>query len=353
MKTRPTLVDVARIAGVSKTTASLVLNGKGNSNIPEATRQRVFDAARSLQFRPNGVARALTKQRADVLGVVCTISPFIRRSVHAFEHGLLSAIFSQALQCGYNPMVYGYPGDAASVKELDRYADGRSDAFILINPSPDCLLIGHLREAGIPVVTMCCRSKEPETLWVDSDNEAGIRAAVKHLAALGHRHIGYLTGPRREYDCISRVAAFQETLERLGLPVREDLIVPYLWKVGVTEEVLGRFVACEKPATAVLAWNDFVAEDLYRTASQLGLRIPEDLSVIGFDDTPSAPVTSPPLTTIRQDLDQMGRAAVELAVDRIAGSDRNQNVNCAVCPVELLVRQSTAPPRVKEVTATI
>src|SRR5687768_8968253 len=130
---RATLADVAHHAGVSKTTASLALNGKGRGSIPESTRDRVIDAARTLHFRPHGLARALTRRKADVIGVVCRISPFVERSHHAFEHGLLSTIFCRALMHGYNPMIYGLP-EGADEQELARFTDGRSDGFVLINP---------------------------------------------------------------------------------------------------------------------------------------------------------------------------------------------------------------------------
>ncbi len=344
MKNRPTLADVARVAGVSKTTASMALNGKGDGNIPAATREKVLAAAQALQYRPHGVARALTRRRADVLGIVCNISPFIRRAQHAFEHGLLSAVFHRALECGYNPMIYGYPHDPATAEEVSRYADGRSDAFILINPALGCALRNYLQMVRIPVVALCSRSTGADELWVDSDNESGIRAAVDHLARRGHRQIAYLTGPQLEDNARARVSAFRSALRERGLPEQDARIVPYTWNMDVTRRQLRGFVSGPEPATAVLTWNDFAAEELYRAAEAEGLRIPGDLSVIGFDDTHAAPVMAPPLTTVRQDLEGMGRAAVDLALASVTADVSELKPPSVVCPVKFIERASTGRP---------
>ena len=193
MSKRPTLADVAKAANVSVTTASLALNGKATDKIPLSTRKRVYAAAETLNFRPNGVARALVRQRADVLGVVCTLNPFVELAHHSFEQALLSALFYHALEVGYNPMIYGVPPADAEDNLFPRYADGRSDAFVLLYPPPTSLLLTRLPQLGIPVVSVCCRVEGVR--WVDSDHESGIRAALAHLIALGHRRIAYLTGP--------------------------------------------------------------------------------------------------------------------------------------------------------------
>src|SRR5438067_10207280 len=167
MQSRPTLADVARIAGVSKTAASLVLNGKGTNNVSEATHERIVVAARSLGFRPHGVARALSRRRADVLGVVGKIDPFVHESQHLFEHGVLSAIFRRTLERGYNPLIFDFPADSDDVHHLSRYADGRSDAFILVNPPACCPLIEYLHCVGLPTVTICSRDPDSRGRWVD------------------------------------------------------------------------------------------------------------------------------------------------------------------------------------------
>jgi DNA-binding LacI/PurR family transcriptional regulator len=344
MKHHPTLADVARAAGVSKTTASMALNGKGLTKIPDATRERVLNAAGTLQYRPHGLARALTRRRADVLGVVCKVSPFIERAHHAFEQGLLSAIFGRALERGYNPLIYGYPPDGAGDREILRYADGRSDAFILLNPPTGSDLVRYLHGAGTPTVTVLSRDTDPRGRWVDSDHEGGIRASVAHLADLGHRRIAYLIGPRTEDVVNRRVTAFCEALDERGLPARADWILPHTWDVVGTGEHLDRLLADPHPPTAILTWYDTAAEDLFRAARMRGLRIPEDLSVIGFDDMPAARSMVPALTTVRQDPDMVGKAAVDLALDALCEPNTPGKMRQVVCPVELVVRQSTSVP---------
>src|SRR5687767_8254309 len=237
---RPTLADVAIQAGVSKTTASLALNGKGRGSIPDSTRERVLAAAQTLRFRPHGLARALTRRRADVLGVVCRISPFIERSHHAFEHGLLSTIFCRSLQHGYNPMIYGLPEDSDD-SELTRFTDGRSDAYILINPPLDSPLPGFLQRERTPFVMICRRSDQSGALWVDSEHEDGIEAILAHLAELGHQRIAYLTGPPGEENCVARVGAFRRAMANRNFTVNDDWVVPFTWNASNARHHMARF----------------------------------------------------------------------------------------------------------------
>jgi LacI family transcriptional regulator len=344
MNKRPTLADVARAAGVSKTTASLALNGKRVEKIPATTRDRVLAAAGALQFRPHGVARALVHRRADVLGVVCTLNPFVEMSHHAFEQALLSAVFYHSLEHGYNPMIYGVPAESTEVTGFMRYADGRSDAFILLYPPPESSLLAFLHACDIPAVALCCRDPNGYSRWVDSDNEAGIRAALEHLIELGHRRIAYFIGPEVEDNVHSRVTAFRATLRENGLAVREDWIVPYTWDSATTEQTLDRLLRSDPAPTALLTWNDFVAEEVYKALRQLDRRVPEDISIVGFDDMPSARTAIPPLTTVRQDVVRMGRASVELALQAFREPESTEEIRHIVCPISLVVRQSTAPP---------
>lgn len=336
---RPTLEDVARAASVSKTTASLALNGKAENKIPSATRARVLAAADALQFRPHGVARALTRRRADVLGVICTLNPFVELAHHAFEQALLSALFHHALDRGYNPMIYGVPPVDGGGGLLTRYADGRSDAFVLLYPEPGNALLECLPTVGIPAVALCCRAEG--ACWVDSDHAEGVQAAIQHLVALGHRRIAYLVDPVVDTAVHARVVAFRETLRACGLPVREDWIVSYGAEEAATERQVAKLFQSNEKPTALLTFNDFAAGEAYSALRALGLRIPEDVSVVGFDDIPAARTMAPPLTTVRQDVVRMARAAVDLAIQALSEKNVTQEV---VCPVELVIRHSTAPP---------
>jgi len=345
MKKRPTLADVAQSAGVSKTTASLALNGKGLNKIPASTRARVLAAAGALQFRPHGVARALVRRRAEVLGVVCTVNPFFEMAHHAFEQALLSALFYHALERGYNPMIYGPPAEGVAEEALLRYADGRSDAFILLYPPPDSVLLKYLYSQDIPVVALCSSTPDPRAVGVDSDHEAGIRALIAHLTELGHRRIAYIIDPNSDRETHLRILTFRAALRERGLPVREDWIVPYAEENASAEAAVAQLFSGAAPPTALLTWNDFIAEEVYKALRQRGLRIPEDVSVVGFDDTPSARTAVPALTTVRQDMVQMGRAAVDIAIEALAEEIRPEQNRLILCPVQFIVRQSTAPPK--------
>lgn len=343
MSRRITLADVARAASVSKTTASMALNGKGMGKIPASTRQRVQSAADALQFRPHGVARALARRRADAIGVVCTLNPFVELAHHAFEQALLSALFYHALECGYNPMIYGAPPVEAGEDLLARYADGRCDGFVLLYPEPDSTLLRRLTQAGIPVVAIC-RPVE-EASWVDSDHAGGIRLALNHLIESGHRRIGYLIDPGVDRDSHVRVLAFRRAFQDCKLPLREDWIVAAETGEAFFEEKLTRLFASLEAPTALVTWNDSTAFEVYRVLRKLGLRIPEDVSIIGFDDIAAARTLVPALTTVRQDVVRMARMAVDIVVSALS-ENATLTQTSVVCPVELIVRQSTAPPAV-------
>ncbi len=285
----------------------------------------------------------MTRRRADVLGLVCTVNPFVEMAHHPFELELLSALFYHALERGYNPMIYGLPADDAE-GTLRRYVDGRSDAFVLLYPPPDSALLCYLHAQGVPVVALCSSYPESPTRWVDSDHAQGIRAAVAHLAALGHRRIAYLTAPSADIMAHTRVRAFCAALEEHGLPVCSEWIIPYAWESAVAETLIAPLLAGDEPPTALLIWNDFAAEGVYKAIRRLGFRIPEDVSIIGFDDTPSARAAVPPLTTVRQDIVRMARAAVDLAIEALSTEAMPEPPPYVLCPVELIIRQSTAPP---------
>jgi DNA-binding LacI/PurR family transcriptional regulator len=343
---RSTLADVAVAAGVSKTTASLALNGKAQGSIPGPTRDRVLAAAGALSFRPDAAARALVRRSAEVLGVVCSFDPFVDLSHHAFDQGLLAAVFHRTLRRGYNPMMYTFPPDGADERELLRYADGRSDAFVLLYPPLDSPLLHHLHKLGMPTVTLCCRDPEPKARWVDSDNEAGIRLAIKHLTDLGHRRIAYLYTKTNVGNRDARVAAFKAATTESGSGIEKSWVCQHEWSVDGSAAIMKDLMSHTDPPTAILVWNDVAAEVVYLAARRLDLRIPEDLSVVGFDDTPSARMADPSLTTIRQDLALMGEAAADLALDALLDEGERSNNWNVVCPVELIVRQSTGPANI-------
>jgi LacI family transcriptional regulator len=344
---RSTLADVAVAAGVSKTTASLALNGKALGSIPRSTRDRVFAAAGALEFRPHAAARALVRRRAEVLGVVCSFDPFVDLAHHAFDQGLLAAVFHRALQRGYNPMMYTFPPEGAEERELLRYADGRSDAFVLLYPPLDSPLLHYLHKLGMPTVTLCCRDTEPRASWVDSDNEAGIRLAIEHLKALGHRRIAYLYTGTNFGNRDARLRAFNLATNAPGSGIEKAWNCRHEWSVDGSVQLLKDLFSQPEQPSAILAWNDVAAEDVYVAARKLRLRIPEDLSVIGFDDTPTARMAMPALTTVRQNLALMGEAAADLALDALLDEEHRVNPRTVVSPVELVIRQSTGAARIE------
>jgi DNA-binding LacI/PurR family transcriptional regulator len=347
----PTLQQVAERAGVSKSAAAFVLSGRAvERRIGAACAARVRAAAEALGYRGNYHARTLSTGRSSTIGLT------MGTSVHGlmgndFWGPIAGGVAAAARRRGYDVlMAGGSTADDALVHATQLLETGRIDALVVLSQ-----LFGRippaLREARQPVVTIGGGDARPSH-DVSLDPAPGIAAAVAHLAALGHRMllwIGFSRG--RGVTLPERRAAFRAAARVHGLAIREltipELVMPEPAFLPRLDETVARFrdalAALPWPAgaTAVVCYNDLVAFALQELLAERGLRVPADVSVIGFDDVLAA-VASPPLTTISHRLVELGATAVEVALDLLAG---RQPPAASVVPAQLVVRRSTAPPR--------
>jgi len=325
VSSRTTIRDVAQRAGVSIATVSRVLNAKGD--VSAATRERVEVAASELGYAADPVARALVSHRTRLVGVVVGDNAGYRDLSLIFFGRVLSAISRRLAQSGYEPLL------------LQRAADQRFDAGILIGVDADDPLVLELLALDLPVVGMDVRC--PGAAYVGSDHAAGVRLALAHLHALGHRRIGHIAGASNTLAGAERLGAFLAETARLGLELPADYVRhgDFSSAAGYRETVA--LLALREPPTAIVTGSDLMALAALQAIWDSGRRPGSDVAVVGFDDIEAAALSHPPLTTIRQAREDLGVAAAELVIGLLERGDAA--VREAILPVELVVRGSSSP----------
>jgi LacI family transcriptional regulator len=326
-----TIVDVARKAGVSKTTVSCVLNNAPGFSVPEETRQRVFDAAAALGYRRNTLAAALRSGRMNTVGIVPPSPLHPDRDAHAgsvYIKDLLLALCAAAAQTRMNATIWAEKPHA-SLTVADAL-DQRVDGMVLAGLYGAGDFVRAVYAAGVPCVEIGSRFGDYQ---VHPDNRGGAALAADHLTGLGHRRIVHWRGPERVFSATERREGFLAVLEARGIPD-----VPVVYGAQELAEHLGR----EDRPTALFAYNDASAVAALDLARELGLSVPRDLSIVGFDDNILATTARPRLTSVRNPLDGIARAAMELLEAQMRGQPPEPGPR--TIPTRLSVRESTAAP---------
>lgn len=334
---RITLRKLADHLGLSRTTISMIVSDVPEATrFPEETRQRVLESAKKLGYRPNYFARSLGRKRSYLIGV---IAPDFG---NGYEAALLSGFERRLLNTGYACFVSNHFWSPALLeRHIENLCDRGAEGLLLIDSTPG-------ESPGVPVVSICTSRSPVWSTRVAIDNSVGIRETITHLAGLGHKRIAFIKGFRGSGDMQGRWKAVLSVCEELGIRIDPRLTVHLgrLDPTGMGHPEEGR-IAAQKlleqglPFTALVAYNDVSALGAMAAFREAGLRIPEDVSVVGFDDIEFASIAYPPLTTIRQPLREMGATAAELLIRKIAGDKAVKDIR--VRP-ELVVRSSTRPP---------
>lgn len=347
----PTLQDVAREAGVTAMTVSVVLNeAQSSTRVSAATRARVLAAAQRLQYRRNAVAVGLSRKRMETLGVVAVVDG---GEINLYFLEVFNGILEGAAAHGQNTTVFSVSDWQKDEERLLSFCDGRVDGLILIAPSLTPALVQRMPE-HTPFVTLHCDLSLPESCNLEVDNEAGACLMTSHLIAQGHRRILFLGGDETQMGPQRRRMGYRRALALAGIPLDDSLIVPGSFSVHSGRVRMERWLAehgKDALPTAVFCASDAIAAGCMETLAQHGLRAPHDISVAGFDDTLMARATLPPLTTVRQPFRDMGRHAVERLLLRIRRLDAPLQRETALFPVELIVRESVAPPAAPRLSA--
>lgn len=329
---RPNIRDVADLAGVSHMTVSRVLNG--HPNIRPATRDRVLEVIEELNYRPSSAARALATSRTRCIGVI------VESAVEYGPVSTLRAIESAARMAGYTVTSVALRGDSEipPSEAVARLTAQGVDAICVIAPRSSSL--ASLREGGrgIPVLIVKA-DDDPHFLTLSVDQAQGAELAVDHLVALGHRDIVHIAGPLDWFDARARERAFHRRITHHGLKHRPVIVGDWTADFGY-----GVAASLDGPPdyTAAFVSNDEMALGFLHGLHDRGIRVPDDVSVVGFDDIPTARHFIPPLTTVRQDFYALGTRTMGVILAALDGAAPPVDPRI---PAELMVRQSTAAPR--------
>ena len=333
---RITLRKLAEHLDLSRTTISMILNDVPEATrFPDETRQRVLESAKKLGYRPNYFARSLAKKHTFLIGVV---APDFG---NGFEAAVLSGFERRLLNTGYTSLVATHLWSPELLhRHIHTLCDRGVEGLLLINSTPN-------ESPGIPAVTICTDRCPIWSTRISIDNAFGIRKALDHLASLGHRDIAFMKGPEGSGDTRERWNAVLATCKRLGVGVDPRLTVQLKrFESGGRQTEEGRIAAEDllrrnRSFTALVAFNDLSALGATTALREAGHRVPEDISVVGFDDIEFASIVSPALTTVRQPLNEMGAMAAELLFRKFANDESVESVR--MCP-DLVVRSSTCAP---------
>ncbi len=325
-----TMREVARYAGVSHQTVSRVING--SDRVRPETRQRVQAAIQALGYRPNASAQFLATGRP--LTIAC-LAPNLTDYTFA---SIIEGATTESRQHGYFIISASAPDEAIFADLIDQLiATRRAEGLIVINPYID-QRYNHLPR-DVATVFVGARQCLNSIHCVSIDNEAAGYLATEHLLKLGHQQIAQITGPLKEDCSQDRLSGYEQALMRFGLKLDPQLVVEGDWSASSGYKAVLQWLERATPFTAIMAQNDRMAVGAIRALREAGKRVPEEISVIGCDDMPLSSYFDPPLTTIRQDMLEIGQQAVRLLIRSI----ENPNSECQHLrlPVKLIVRHST------------
>lgn len=328
-----TIYDIAQATGFSAATVSKVFNGY--SDVSEKTRRKILDTAAELGYIPNGHARSLTTKRSWTIGVLY-IEPSGAGILHPFFGGVIEGFKQVATAKGYDLMFLSKDIGGREHGYLEHCKIRGIDGVVVILPDAADPYYEELLNASLPCVLLDQQSTVKSTVY--SDNVEGSRQAVKYLYGLGHRHIAHLGGGPT-FAGGQRLTGYLEAMQELSLPVRSEYIVQasYDYTVESGEAAMEELLRAKERPTAVVAAGDNLAVGAMRTVKRHGLRVPEDISLVGFDDIQMARYLTPALTTIRQDTYALGSRAADMLIYSIEGGE---HVQSDIIPVKLVVRES-------------
>lgn len=334
-----TIKDIAQECGVSISAVSLVLNNR-ECRISEETRNRILDTAAKYRYRPNKLAVGLLKKQTSTLGLI------VPSLSNLFFAELCRGCEMEARRNGYSLMIVSseeFPNK--NVQFIDSLVDSQVDGIVYVSPSSiDSQAIREasqrIESAGIPYVTVDREVTGSTSRSVSVDNALGGYIATRHLLSLGHRRIGCLTGPLCNSTSIQRLAGYKKALGEYHIPYDPQLVLEGDFSVDSGHKSIAYMRGQE--ATALFCFNDMMAIGAYRAMREYGMKLPQDLSLVGYDDIFITELLETPLTTVNQPAAQIGASAARLLLNQIKGNPEEEN---PVFIPSLKVRSSTCPPK--------
>jgi DNA-binding LacI/PurR family transcriptional regulator len=340
-KKRSTSIDVANLAGVSRTTVSFVLNNIPDSNIPETTRQKVFDAARQLNYHPNASGRKLASGKSKMIGLV-RLQSTEQVFNDAFLLQVLVGIEQAASQWGFHVLL-----KHINHEKSDEYSqlitENHVDGIILSGPLQNDPELIRLHEEGVPIILLG-QMANTTIPFVDVNAEMGSEIAVNQLISCGHRRIGMITNAKMAYSSAQqRRNGYATALNKSNIQFDENLIKEGDFTPASGFQAMKELLLLSPIPTAVFVASDVVAVGAIQAIKQSGLQIPKDIEIIGFDDIPMAEYFDPPLSTIHLPAFELGRVAGEQLIKMISSGE--SKIPGVLLETELILRESTINKR--------
>jgi LacI family transcriptional regulator, galactose operon repressor len=333
---RATIRDIADLAGVSIATVSRVLNDR--PDVAPGTRETVLQVVREHGFATNRGARGLSSGRTGMIGLTL---PLVNDAYFGpMLSGATEALYESDLRIVLCPTLHEHDREVSLMERLMR---GTTDGAILMLPEESLEELEGLQRQGYPFVVVDPREQPPDGIaCVAAMHAAGAKQATEHLLSLGHRRIGAIAGAPGWYATEERLHGFRAALAAAGILLDPELVVYSDWRIPQGIEAADRLLALRDRPTAIFGFNDNVAIGALHAARSRGLTVPDDLSVVGFDDTAQAVIVTPNLTSVSQPLAELGRTGVSL-LTRILDGQRVDALRMELS-TKLVVRDSTGPP---------
>jgi LacI family transcriptional regulator len=334
---RVTIKDVARASGVSYATVSRVLNGY--EFVRETTRNRVMEAVERLGYVANLQARSLVSGRSQIIGLL------VPNLDNGYVGTIAQGIDRELIRTNYDVMLYTshrHPDKESFY--VSTIANGLTEGLLLVAPLVPTTYLDALREQNFPYILIDQADATENSSVVEATNWQGAYEATRYLSQLGHTRIAFIKGSRAVRSALDRFQGYKAALVDCDIPFREELVTEGDYQQQTGYEITKSLLQSVDPLpTAIFASNDLSAFSAMDAARECGLCIPDDISIIGFDDIPQASFVYPKLTTVRQPLEQMGQVAVKMLLEQIEGQSRPpQRV---VLATQLVIRDSCGPPK--------
>jgi LacI family transcriptional regulator len=335
--------EVAQLAGVSRATVSRVLNG--SARISEEARERVHAAMTKLGYEPDVVAQSLVRRRSRMiaLSLLDQKDSFslsrLGQTANYFYIDMLRCIEQEAASLGYDLLFPSRPHGKHPDSYIHSLQMRRVAGTIMLALAPADPRIRSLLQAGIPTVFIDTVGQGDHAISIRSDHMDAARQLAGYLLSLGHRRIAFISGPTVNLAAMERLLGFQQALAKTGISLDPDLVRQSGWNTDEAYQTAHALLDQRRDFTALVAGSDLMAIGILRALHEHNLQVPRDISLTGFDDVILSQYTTPPLTTVRQDTEKMGREAIQRLIALIEGEETTS----LVVPTQLVIRGSTGP----------